>query len=42
MTNLSRDGHDWTREEVVFALGLYFQILWGKINQRNPVVIRAV
>jgi len=36
-----RDGQDWTREEVVFALGLYFQIPWGKINQRNPVVIQA-
>lgn len=41
MPNLSRDGHDWTREEVVFALGLYFQIPWGKINQRNPVIIAA-
>lgn len=37
----SRDGEDWTHEEIVFALGLYFQIPWGKINQRNPVVIAA-
>ena len=41
MPNLSRDGLDWTHDEVVFALGLYFQIPWGKINQRNPVVIAA-
>ena len=41
MTFAPRDGLDWTREEVVFALGLYFQIPWGKINQRNPAVIQA-
>jgi len=41
MTFAPRDGLDWTREEVVFALGLYFLIPWGKINQRNPVVIQA-
>ena len=41
MSVASRDGLDWTHDEVVFALGLYFQIPWGQINQRNPVVIRA-
>lgn len=34
-------GVDWTHDEVVFALGLYFQIPWGMINQNNPVVKRA-
>ena len=38
MSKPSRDGRDWTRDEVVFALGLYFQIPWGKINPRNPTV----
>ena len=42
MPKPSRDGLDWTHDEVVFVLGLYFQIPWGKINQLNPVVIRAV
>ena len=41
MLKPSRDGQDWTHDEVVFALGLYFQIPWGKINQRNPVVMDA-
>ena len=41
MAKPPRDGLDWTREEVIFALGLYFQIPWGKINQRNPVIIQA-
>ena len=41
MPRPTRDGLDWTREEVVFALGLYFQIPWGKINQRNPTVMAA-
>ena len=41
MPKPSRDGLDWTHDEVVFALGLYFQIPWGKINQRNPVVMDA-
>ena len=36
-----RNGIDWSHDEVVFALGLYFQIPWGKINQTNPVIIRA-
>ena len=38
MPKPSRDGLDWTHDEVVFALGLYFQMPWGKINQRNSVV----
>lgn len=37
MSVVSRDGLDWTHDEVVFALGLYFQIPWGKIHQRNPI-----
>ena len=41
MSRPARDGLDWTREEIIFALGLYFQIPWGKINQRNPVVMDA-
>ena len=42
MPKPSRDGLDWTHDEVVIALGLYFQIPWGKINPRNPIVIAAV
>lgn len=41
MPKPSRDGLDWTHDEVVFALGLYFQIPWGKINQHNPVIVQA-
>lgn len=41
MSRPARDGLNWTHDEVVFALGLYFQIPWGKINQRNPVVMDA-
>ena len=29
----------WTREETIVALGLYFQIPFGKINQTTPEVI---
>lgn len=41
MSRPARDGLDWTREEIIFALGLYFQIPWGKINQHNPVIIQT-
>ena len=41
MSVATRDGQNWTHDEVVIALGLYFQIPWGKINQRNPVIIQA-
>ena len=37
----SRNGINWSHDEVVFALGLYFQIPWGKISQSNPAIIRA-
>ena len=42
MPKPSRDGLDWMHDEVVIALGLYFQIPLGKINQCNPIVIAAV
>ncbi len=36
----SRYGTKWTHDETVIALGLYFQIPFGKINQTTPEVVR--
>ena len=33
-------GSKWTHDETVLALGLYFQIPFGKISSRHPDVIR--
>ena len=33
-------GSKWTHDETVLALGLYFQIPFGKISSRHPEVIR--
>ena len=35
-----RYGTKWTHDETVIALGLYFQIPFGKINQTTPEVVR--
>jgi putative restriction endonuclease len=36
----SRYGTKWSHDETVIALGLYFQIPFGKINQTSPEVVR--
>ena len=36
-----RYGSKWTHDETVIALGLYFQIPFGKINQTTPEVVRV-
>ncbi len=38
--SITRYGTKWTHDETVIALGLYFQIPFGKINQRTPEVVR--
>ena len=37
---MSKYGSKWTHDETVIALGLYFQIPFGKINQTTPEVVR--
>lgn len=37
---INDERRNWTRDEVILALGLYFQIPWGKISQRNPEIQR--
>jgi len=37
---MDRCGAKWTHDEIVIALGLYFQIPFGKINQATPEVVR--
>lgn len=36
---LSRDGLKWTRDETVLALGLYFQMSWGRIHSRSKEIV---
>lgn len=36
----AKRGKTWTRDETILALGLYFQIPFGKIHSRNQVIIR--
>ena len=33
-------GKKWTHDEVVLALGLYFQIPFGKIHSRSPEIVK--
>lgn len=37
---MAKYGSKWTHDETVIALGLYFQIPFGKINQTTPEVVR--
>lgn len=37
---MAKYGAKWTHDETVIALGLYFQIPFGKINQTTPEVVR--
>lgn len=37
---MAKSGTKWTHDETVIALGLYFQIPFGKINQTTPEVVR--
>ena len=30
---------NWTREELILAFNLYCKIPFGKLNQRNPLVV---
>ena len=38
---MNKYGSKWTHDETVVALGLYFQIPFGKINQTTPEVVRV-
>lgn len=38
---VSKYGNKWTHDETVIALGLYFQIPFGKINKSTPEIIRV-
>ena len=33
-------GKKWTHDEVVLALGLYFQIPFGKIHSHSPEIVK--
>ena len=35
----SRDGQKWTRDETILALGLYFQMTWGRIHSRSREIV---
>lgn len=37
--SLPRDGQKWTRDETILALGLYFQMPWGRIHSRSREII---
>ena len=37
---MEKYGKKWTHDEAVLALGLYFQIPFGKIHSRSPEIIR--
>lgn len=39
MAYLSRDGQRWTRDETILALGLYFQLPWGRMHHRAQEII---
>ncbi|MGI9228287.1 MAG: HNH endonuclease [Gammaproteobacteria bacterium] len=41
MTNTNRHGQRWSRQELLIAFGLYCKISFGKVNARNPEIIRA-
>ena len=36
----AKRGKTWTRDETILALGLYFQIPFGKIHSRIQVIFR--
>ena len=36
---VSRDGRKWTRDETILALGLYFQLPWGRMHYRSREIV---
>lgn len=41
MSSATKYGSKWTHDETVIALGLYFQIPFGKINKSTPEVVKV-